>query len=334
MDINLIKNLSDAIGIAHLKQASHIAKEELKKYALVEDFGSIGVIARIDKKREKTIMLEAHIDEVGFIVTHIFDDGFVKVTNVGGNDGRILPATPVKIHGKKEIPAVFVSTPPHLAKDGAEIMSAEDILLDTGIKNGVKELIAQGDLVTYDVKCQSLAGGKITGKSLDDRAGVACLIEVASRIYDKDLPVNVIICLSEQEELGTRGACTAAYAIHCDQAVAVDVSFGNAPDVAADKSGKLSQGAMIGISPVLDKQITQRLKDIAKKNEIPHQFEVMGGKTGTDADVISVSKSGIPCGLLSIPLRNMHTPSEVVDMKDLESVAEILEKYVISGGGF
>ncbi len=331
MNNDILKRLSDACGIGHIAKASSVVAEELRKYADVEPFGSIGLIAKIDKGQAKTVMLEAHIDEVGFIVTHIFDDGFVKVSNVGGNDGRILPATPVIIHGKTDIPAVFASNPPHLSGEN-EVKSAEENLLDTGLGCKAKELLNVGDYATYDKKFTSLAGSRVCGKSLDDRTGVACLIKIASEIYNRDIPVNVILCLSEQEELGTRGAKTAAFSVDCDEAVAIDVSFADAPDVPATKCGKLGGGAMIGISPILNRKITDKLRDIAKDKSIPHQFEVMGGTTGTDADVISVSKSGIPCGLLSIPLRNMHTPAEIVDTADMQSVCDLLKEYILCGG--
>lgn len=331
MNEKILEKLSNAVGIGHLGDASAAAKEELQKYAEVRPFGSIGLIGYIDRKKDKTIMLEAHIDEVGFIVTHVFENGFLRVSNVGGNDGRILPATPVTVHGRNDNPAVFASNPPHLSGEN-EVKTADEALLDTGLGEKAKDIVSPGDYVTYDKKFHPLSGNRVCGKSLDDRAAVACLIEVASRVYDKELPVNVILCLSEQEELGTRGAKTAAFALSPDEAVAVDVSFGNAPDVAPTKSGKLGGGAMIGISPILNRKISNKLSDIAKEKEIPHQFEVMGGTTSTDADVISVSKEGIPCGLLSIPLRNMHTPAEVADMADLDSVCDILEAYLLSGG--
>lgn len=332
MDINLLKQLSDAVGIGHLRAATDIARSELQKYTEVKDFGSIGLIATANKGKDKTVMLEAHIDEVGFIVTHVFDDGFLKVSNIGGNDGRILPAAPVTVHGKTDIPAVFASTPPHLSGEASEVKTADEALLDTGLGAKAKELVLPGDLVTYESRCQELIGGRISGKSLDDRSAVFCLIELAKRLSDKDVPVNVIFCLSEQEELGTRGARTASFATDCDEAIAIDVSFGDAPDLPSAKCGKLGEGAMIGISPVLNKKITDKMISVAKANGISHQFEVMGGTTGTDADVISISKEGIPCGLISIPLRNMHTPCEVVDIKDIGSVCDILEAYITDGG--
>ena len=333
MDIyNLLSTLSDNVSIGHLRNAADIAKRELAQFAEVSDFGTLGVIGKIDKGADRTLLLDAHIDEVGFVVTAVFDDGFVKVSNVGGIDARILPASRVIIHGKEDVEAVFTSTPPHLAKKENEVVSLDDILLDTGLGNRVSDIISVGDFATYDSRAHGMGGTRLCGKSFDDRACVACLIEVASRIYDKDIPYNIIISLADQEELGTRGAITSAFATECDQAIALDVSFAAAPSVPPHQSGQLGKGAMIGVSPILDRNITNALKTIADKNSIPYQLEVMGGKTGTDADVISVSKSGIPTGLISVPLRNMHTSQEVIDLSDIESVCDILEKYILGGG--
>ena len=328
---DILKQLSDSVSLGHLKGATEVARRLLSPYTEISDFGQTGLIAKINKDKQKTILLDAHIDEVGFIVTHIFDSGFLRVAPVGGNDPRILPATPVVVHGKTDIPAVFISNPPHL-KGEDEVKSAADTFVDTGLGTQIKDLVSPGDLVSYEKDFTPLKGGRVSGKSLDDRAAVACLIELASRIHDKELPVNVVLCLAEQEELGTRGAVTATFALSPDEAVAIDVSFADAPDVPSAKCGKLGGGAMIGISPILNRKITDLLCDIAKEKKIPHQLEVMGGKTGTDADVITISGSGVPCGLLSIPLRNMHTPAEVVDMADIGAVCDILEAYILKGG--
>lgn len=328
----LLAELSSAVGIGNIKYATDIAKRELSKYAEVSDCGTIGIIGKIDKGAKRTLLLDAHIDEVGFVVTSVFDDGFVKVSNVGGIDPRILPASRVVIHGKKDIAAVFTSTPPHLAKNDSDAVGIDNILLDTALGSETKNIVSVGDYATFDSSFTKLLGTKVSGKSFDDRAAVACLIEVASKIYDKALPYNVIFSLSEQEELGTRGAVTSAFESDADEAIALDVSFGTQPSVSAEESGKLGGGVMIGISPILNKKMTDKLTKIAKDKNIPHQFEVMGGKTGTDADVISVSKSGIPSALLSIPLRNMHTPIEVIDTNDLLSVCDLLENYILGGG--
>lgn len=331
MDLKLLEKLSNAVSVGHICEARDIAKNELSKYAEVRDFGQIGLIAKINKGKDKTLLLDAHIDEVGFIVTKVLGDGFLRVTNVGGCDARILPATPVTVHGKEEITAVFASTPPHLSGGDKKVQGLDDIVLDTGIKK-VENFVSEGDLVTYKAAFCKLEGNRVTGKSLDDRAGVFCLLELAKRVYDKDIDYNLIFSIAEGEELGTRGAVTATFELEPDEAIAIDVSFGDGPSMPVDGCGKLGDGAMLGVSPVLDRGVTERLKKTAKEKAVSFQLEVMGGKTGTDADVISVSKSGVKTGLLSIPLRNMHTPAEVVDISDLESVVSILENYLLGDG--
>ena len=332
MNTDLIFKLSDAVSFGNLRYATELAKKELSKYMDVTDFGTLGIIGTLDKGAARTLMLDAHIDEVGFVVTSVLEDGFVKVANVGGIDKRILPATPVIIHGKRQVSAVFASTPPHLGKN--EPQEITDILLDTGICENLEDIVSVGDFVSYDSKCVSLSGNRICGKSFDDRAAVACLIEVASRIYDKELPFNVVFCFTEQEELGLRGAKTASFHIDCDEAIAVDVSFGDAPDVPDSHLKKLGGGVMIGVSPILNKDITKHLTKLCEKNNIPFNPEVMGGTTGTDADNITLAKSGIPTGLLSIPLRNMHTPCEIIDLSDYLNTCNLLEAYILSGGAF
>lgn len=331
MDLKTLEKLSGAASLGHLCEARDVAKAELQNLAEVTEFGQCGLIAKINKGKDKTLLLDAHIDEVGFIVQKILGDGFVRVAAVGGNDARILPATPVIIHSKEKIPAVFGSVPPHLAKGENEVKGLEELVLDTGLKDAEK-YIEPGDLVTYKQSFVALAGNRVSGKSLDDRAAVFCLIELAKRIYDKDLSYNIILSIAEGEELGTRGAITASFACEPDEAIAIDVSFGDGPGMSEESCGKLGGGAMLGISPILNKGVTETLKKVAKEKNIPLQFEVMGGKTSTDADVISVSRSGVPTGLLSIPLRNMHTPSEVIDTADLEAVISLLEGYVLGGG--
>lgn len=331
MDLKLLKALSEAVCIGHLTEARDIAAAELKNYAQVTPFGQSGLIAKIDKGKDKNLLIDAHIDEVGFIVTSLLGEGFLRVASVGGNDARILPATPVIVHGKADIPAVFASTPPHLAGEDKGVKGLDDIVLDTGIAD-IDSLVSVGDLVTYKADFSELLGSRVTGKSFDDRAGVFCLIELAKRVYNKDLAYNLVFSIAEGEELGTRGAVTATFANDPDEAIAIDVSFGDAPGISSDKCGKLGGGAMLGISPILDRGVTARLKAIAKEKNIPLQFEVMGGRTSTDADVISISKSGVKTGLLSIPLRNMHTPAEIIDTSDLEGIIGLLTEYALGGG--
>jgi putative aminopeptidase FrvX len=241
----------------------------------------------------------------------------------------------VTVHAKRDIKAIFCSTPPHLKKEDDDKFSDFDSLyLDTGLSGVIaKELISVGDRVSAVAEPVALLNGQIAAKSLDDRAGCAALIFVAKQIAERGVPpVTVTIALSAQEELGGRGAKTAAFSSQADEAIAVDVSFGFSSDLSAEKCGKLGEGPMLGVSPVLSKEIANKLLEVSKKLNMPIQFEGMGGTTSTNADVIGVTKSGIKCGLLSIPLKNMHTTVEIVTVADVVATANLITEYIFEGG--
>lgn len=326
----ILFKLSDAVSIGNITEASDIAFDILSKYAESTQNG-ITVVGKLKGEGDYTLMLEAHIDEVGFVVTDIDDKGFLTVKNCGGIDLRMLPSRTVKIYGKNDVIGVFCATPPHLGGP-KEYDDINALKIDTLLGEKAKEIISVGDFVTFNTKATSLQGNIVTGKSLDNRAGVICLLELARRLGGKTLPFNVVFALTDAEELGCRGAQTAAFNITPDEAIVIDVSFADAPDVPSNECGKLSGGAMIGMSPILDKEISKKLVSIAEQNNMPHQTEVMGGRTGTNGDVISVSKNGVKTGLVSIPLRNMHTDVEIVDIKDIENVCGLLEAYILKGG--
>lgn len=333
MDIKeTLFRLSDLSAVGSITEAADLAFELLSKYADTARAGGLTVIGKLKGKSDYTIMLDAHIDEVALIVTDIDKNGFITAAKCGGIDLRTLPARPVTVHGKKDIAAVFCSTPPHLSKGDEVFDDISKLKLDTGLGEKAQDIVSVGDYITYRTKASSLFGSRVTGKSFDDRAGVVCLLELAERLSKKQLPCNVVFSICDGEELGLRGAKTSAFRIQPDEAVAIDVSFGDGPDISPDDCGKLSSGAMVGISPVLDRRISDRLTDIAKTEGIPYQAEVMGGRTSTDGDVISVTANGVRTGLLSIPLRNMHTDVEVIDTEDIKSVCDILESYILSGG--
>ncbi|MCH5316378.1 MAG: M42 family peptidase [Eubacterium sp.] len=272
------------------------------------------------------ILLDAHIDEIGFVVTSITDDGFLKISPCGGVDRRMLLGAEVTVWGKEEVFGVISTLPPHLQKDGDEEKVPEISELSVDVGMGKEEsLIPLGSKVTFKRHFTPLIGNQLSSNCLDDRAGVASIILALDEL--KKLPVKITALFSTQEELGTRGAKIGPYGLDVDEAIAVDVSFGYTPGCEKEHCGEMGKGAMIGISPTLDKSISNGLIAAAKENGIEHQLEVMSGRTGTNADVITISESGIKCGLLSIPLKYMHTPVEVIDTKDVESVAALITAY-------
>ena len=330
--IETLKQLSDSVFIGHKRDALKIAEQTLGDFAEKKELFGGNTAFLIKGESEKTILLEAHIDEIGFTVTGVSDNGFLSVANAGGFDLRALPATRVTVHGKEDIPAVFTSIPPHLSKEDAVFDDIAKLYIDTGLGEKAKELISIGDFVTFRSKAANLLGTRVTGKALDNRAGVLALLLVANILRGKRLPQNVLILLCNQEEIGTRGAVTSAFALKPQEAICVDVSFGDFPGISPAECGTLGEGPMLGNSPILDRDITLSLKAIADTADIPYQNEVMGGKTSTDADMVSISREGVPTALVSIPLRNMHSPVEVVDTADIEAAAKLIAEYVFKGG--
>jgi len=324
--------LSDANGASGSETAAaELALGMLRKYCPEAEICNGNVIGKfgIHKDGLPNLVLDAHIDQIGMIVTYITDDGFIKVGNLGGIDRRLLPAQQVVIHGKRDIRGVICSVPPHLSKGESKVLSFDDIAIDTGsTKAETEKLVSLGDSVTFDVKCRSLIGERITGGALDDRSGIAAILYALELLKNRETAYNVTVVFSTQEELGERGAKLGAYSLAPDIAIAVDVSFAYAEGEDEMKCGYLGKGAMIGISPSLSGEISDGLINAARTAGLPYQLEVMNGLTSTNADQYSVSRSGAKACTLSVPLRNMHTPVEVIDLSDVRNTAEILAEFI------
>ncbi len=333
MDIkNTVAMLSEVAGASGNESlAAELALDMLKKYCPDAEIKNGNVIGKFGKFNESlpSLVLDAHIDQIGMIVTYITDEGFVKIGNLGGIDRRLLPAQQVVIHGKRDIKGVICSVPPHLSSGKNEVISFSDAAVDTGMtKSELEEIISYGDTIIFDVKCRSLIGSRITGGALDDRCGVASILYALELLKKQKTAYNVTVIFSAQEELGERGAAIGAFEINPDIAIAVDVSFAFAKGENEQKCGYLGKGPMIGISPSLSREISHKLIDTAKNGKIPYQLEVMNGLTSTNADRYSVNREGAESCTVSIPLRNMHTPVEVIDISDVEFTGKLLAEFI------
>ena len=333
MDIKeTVRALSEVEGASgNETPVAELALSMLREYCPDAEIVGGNVIGRFGTHSEDkpSLVLDAHIDQVGFIVTYITDDGFVKVGNLGGIDRRLLPAQPVVIHGKRDIKGVIFSVPPHLLSGDSEVLSIDEVAVDTGMNaDELRAVIAQGDSITFDVKFRQLAGERVTGGAMDDRCGVASILRALEMLGNSATKYNVTAIFSTQEELGERGAKIGAFTLDADIALAVDVSFAYAIGEEEQKCGKLGEGPMIGISPSLDRQLSEELIAVSEKNDIPYQREVMSGLTSTNADQYSVSRGGARACTVSIPLRNMHTPVEVIDLADVENTAKLLAQFI------
>lgn len=311
--------------------AAELALDMLKKYCPDAAIINGNVVGKFSSHKDglPLLVLDAHIDQIGMCVTYITSEGFIKVGNIGGLDRRLLHAQQVVIHGKKDIKGVICSVPPHLSREEGKVAEMDDIAIDTGYtKAELKKIVSLGDSITFDVKCRTLQGSRITGGALDDRCGVAAVLHALELLENRELAYNVTVIFSAQEELGERGAKIGAFSLAPDIAIAVDVSFAYAQGEDEKKCGYLGKGAMIGISPCLSREISNGLIEAAKSAELPYQLEIMNGLTSTNADRYFSSREGAKACTLSIPLRNMHTPVEVIDIADVINTAEILAEFI------
>lgn len=334
-----LKALCSASGVSGYEfEVAKIAADLLRQYTddvHTDDFGNAVGVIHSKKPDAPTVLLDAHLDEVGMIVTSIDDKGFLKFDKCGGLDKRILAGQHVVIHGKKDLPAVVGSLAPHLEKkeDRLKIGEIKEMYIDAGLtKEQAEELIPVGSRITARYYFDELLNDRVSCKALDDRTGVACILETLELLKGKDLDVNVAVEFSGREETGGQGATIAAYNLNPDISIAVDVSFAYTPDVPKHKCFDLGQGAIIGVSAALDQRLVDQLIEIAKAKDIPYQIEVMGSSTGTNSDKITILRGGIrPC-VISIPQRFMHTPVEVIDLNDVVASARLMAEFIMKAG--
>ena len=271
---------------------------------------------------EKVLMVEAHADKVGFMVSHITEGGYLLLSQVGGMDKKLLPASYVTVHGKEKIQGVIGSVAPHLRKEQSFELS--DLSVDVGLPyEKVKEIVSVGDFVEFNTEFTHLCGEKAAASALDDRAGLAAIIRSLQLLGDEG--INVMVVASTQEEVGCRGAAVAAYGIKPDYYICVDVCHGKTPD-ASKNVFEVGGGTVITIGPNVQPFMSKRLTSLAKEKEIPYAVDVDSGNTGTNAWNVQITDKGIPTALLSIPTRYMHTLYEVASLKDIEYTARLISE--------
>lgn len=331
--VELLKELTSAVGVSgEENNIVDLLKTKLEPYGAVSIDAMNNVYCTFGSGYH--FLLDAHLDEIGMIVTDITDDGFIKFNCVGGIDRRMLLGYEVSIWGKEEVKGIISTLPPHLqtAEDEKKVPEFKDLSIDVGMdKEEIVKIVSLGDKITFKRNFTKLLNNQISASCLDDRSGVASVLMSLDEL--KNLPCKITVMFSTQEEVGTRGAKIGPYAKKIDEFISVDVSFAYTPTCDKADCKEIGKGAMIGFSPILDKMISRKLVDTAKKNNIPYQCEIMNGSTGTNADVITLSENGIKGALISIPEKYMHQPMEVVDISDIESVSKLICAYVKEKAG-
>ncbi|MEG1517711.1 MAG: M42 family metallopeptidase [Raoultibacter sp.] len=284
-----------------------------------------------------SVMIAAHMDEIGLMVTYVSDEGYLSVSAVGGVDAAILPGMRVDVHTEKEtLRGVVGRKPIHLisADERKNVTPLDKLVIDLGMSGkAVKKRVRVGDTITFGVGFERFGNGMAVSRAFDDKAGVWVAVRVLEELAAaKGAPGEYICAATVQEEIGTRGATTSAYGVNPDVGIAFDVTHAtDYPGIDKTTYGDIrcGGGPVIARGPNINPVVFERLVAAAKAEGIPYQVEAEPGVTGTDARAIQITREGKACGLVSVALRYMHTPTEVIALSDLEAAVKLLTRFIL-----
>lgn len=329
-----LEKLSNACGITGRESnVREILSNLMKPYVdeIVVDRLENVIAIKKGKAKAPKVMLAAHMDEVGLMVKTITKEGFLQFTKMGGIDDRILPAQKVNVYTRKgQYQGVIGSKPPHILKEDErkKMITYDELFIDIGAENkeeAQKKGVSIGDPVAFDVKYAQLNKDVVMGKAFDNRSGCVAMVEVLRLLENTDVTICAVGTV--QEEVGLRGAGTAAFGVDPDVALALDVTIaGDVPGVREfDTSVKMGKGPALTISDsglITHPKVLRWLIDTAEEEKISIQLE-SGLLGSTDAARIAMTRQGIPCGTIAIPTRYIHSPAGVLNLKDLENSAKL-----------
>ncbi len=282
------------------------------------------------------VMLAGHVDEVGLMVNNIDDKGYLSFYSIGGVDTAVLDAQRVTVHGAKgPVPGVIGRTAIHLieTKDRGKAAKMHELWIDIGArdKKDAEKIVAVGDPVTINAGFVKLRDNKVVARGFDDRIGAWVIIEAVRLLARRKIDCAVYCVTTVQEELGLRGAKTSAYACEPDVGVAVDVNHASDyPTCEVKKQGDLqvNAGPILERGPNINPVVGSGLIETARKKKIPYQVAAAPRGTGTDANAIQLSRSGVATGLVSVPNRYMHSAVELISLKDAENAAKLIAEWI------
>lgn len=339
---SLLKRLSETIGPSGYEDSvKGVVIDELRKTADALWVDTLGNVIAVKKSGgDKKLMLAAHMDEIGLFVSHIDDNGFIRVVPIGGVVERTLLFQRILIKTRKEnvVRGVIGLKPPHILKkeEAERIPEIKDLFIDIGVstKKEAEELgVSVGDIAVFDRDLVKIGQYRVSGKAIDDRVGVAALIKSFEAIERPNVDVYAVATV--QEEVGLKGARTSAFTIGPDLAVALDVTIASdVPDTPVHQwFTRLGAGPAIKVVDgraasglITPRKFVDKLIEIAQKYNIPYQIEVAAGGT-TDASIINLNKEGVPAGTISIPARYIHSPVEVIDLRDLQYTVQLTKRF-------
>jgi len=337
----VLKELCELPGPAGFEETvAKRVKEMLEPYtdeAWIDVLGNVIGVRRCGKENAAKLLFDAHIDEIGFIVTGI-EEGFVRFARLGGFDPRVIPASGVTIMTEPPIYGVISVLPPHILKkeDTDKNFKIEDLYIDVGLtQEEAEKLIAPGTPGVPAHGVKDIGNNKISGKAIDDRAGFAAILRALEILQDEKLDVDLYVMASVQEEVGVRGATTGAYSIDPDYCVVIEVHHAKTPDAKPSEAHtELGKGVIIVRGPNMNPGLTESIVSLAAENEIKYQISVIPtGMSGTNARAIQISREGVATALLGIPLKYMHSVNELSSLDDMESTAKLLSEIAKSMKG-
>ena len=333
--IPFLKSLISVPGLsAYEGPVARLIEQEWKP--LVDEIstsrlGSLHTIKRGKGKGDHpSIMIATHMDAIGLIVTKILD-GFLHIDEIGGVDARVLPGTPVIVHGRQDLPGVVIIPPTRTLpeENHDEAIGLVHLLVDTGLPpSKVAQLVRVGDLISFNTHAVEIGEEVLSGHSLDNRASIAALTVCLDELRTKTHIWDVWAVATSQEEETLGGAATSAYDLYPDMAIAIDVTFAKGPGASGWETFTMGKGPTLGWGANLHPFLYKEFKELADALEIPIAMDVTPAHSGTDAYAIQVARAGIPTMLIGIPLRYMHTAVEMIAIKDVQRAGRLLAEFI------
>jgi endoglucanase len=336
-----IKKLANTFGVSGDEYGvSKIACELLAPYVdTVETdvFGNVIGYKSCGIKGAKTLMLDAHIDQIGFIITQVTDEGFLRFMAMGVDPRMLLGSELlIKTQKGKKILGIVAAIPPHLQKpgDNAKSVPVEEMVIDIGMTGEqAKKAVHVGDFACFAGEAFDLQGDVLCGKAMDDRACFACILHALELMHDKPLEVDLIIVGSTKEEQGGNGAQNVSFRTLPDYAIVIDVCHAKTGDSAHQVDTEMGNGPVITVGFNSRPNFAKKMMEVARARQIPYQVEADGASTETNAWVIQPVREGICTLVVSLPLKYMHSPVEMLKMEDVMNVGRLLAEFVLQFDG-
>ncbi len=323
----LLKTLVDPVSIAGSEQGvGEVIKKLLAEHGCedvrCDRMGNIIGEYKCGRKNAPKLMLEAHMDEIGLMVSSISDEGSLLFVPMGGFDAKTLPGSEVTVHTQKgDIYGIIGAKPPHLTTERGKAVKIEDMSVDIGFcKEESEKRVKIGDLISFNTRFTELEGA-VAGRCFDDRAGVAAVIKTLEYAKDLKIECDIVCAITVQEELGMRGAKVICESAMPDAAICIDAGFGTSAN--CSEGFDLGSGVIVSVGPNLHPKLNKIIFDAASEYKIDVTSDVENGNTGTNAWEVQVVGLGVPVALLSFPLRYMHSTYEVIDVSDIEAIAKL-----------